>query len=140
MKNTPGPRAPPVSSRPSLKMTALSYSWSRAGAERSESLPWPGLTWTTLTTVRREKGRVVASRRTEIAVRKKAKMFGPSCSQPAKLDTADCPALPHTSLSVPADIRLELPSPSTSGATTGGGFMLTSDNKLQSQTRHTFKA
>ena len=26
-KNTPGPRAPPVSSRPSRKMTALSYSW-----------------------------------------------------------------------------------------------------------------
>ena len=27
MKNTPGPRAPPESRRPSLKMTALSYSW-----------------------------------------------------------------------------------------------------------------
>ena len=27
MKKTPGPRAPPVNSLPSLKMTALSYSW-----------------------------------------------------------------------------------------------------------------
>ena len=49
-----------------------------------------------------------------MAVRKKAKMLGPSCSHPA-------------------DIRLELPSPSTSGATTGGGFMLTSDDKLQGE-------
>ena len=38
MKNTPGPRAPPDSRRPSLKMTALSYSWSeKSKSNRDES-------------------------------------------------------------------------------------------------------
>ena len=50
-KKTPGPLAPPVSSLPSLKMTALSYSW------------------TTFTTKKREKGRVVVRRMTEQTVR-----------------------------------------------------------------------
>ena len=51
MKKTPGPLAPPVSSRPSLKMTALSYSW------------------TTFTMKNREKGMVEMMTRTETTVR-----------------------------------------------------------------------
>ena len=50
MKNTPGPRAPPVTNLPSLKMTALSYSW------------------TTFTTKKRERGREMRMRRTEVRV------------------------------------------------------------------------
>ena len=43
MKKTPGPRAPPDNSRPSLKMTALSYSC------------------TTFTQKKRDSGRVVTT-------------------------------------------------------------------------------
>ena len=59
-KNTPGPLAPPVSSLPSLKMTALSYSW------------------TTLTVKRRLRGRVPRMMRTEAMVMRKEQTPGPS--------------------------------------------------------------
>ena len=62
-KKTPGPLASPVRSRPSLKMTALSYSC------------------TTFTTKMREKGRVVVSKMTEHTVRMWENICGPS-SQP----------------------------------------------------------
>ena len=52
MKNTPGPEAPPDSSRPSLKMTARSYSW------------------TTFTVKRRESGKVTMMSKTEAMVRR----------------------------------------------------------------------
>ena len=52
MKNTPGPLAPPDRSLPSLKMTALSYSW------------------TTLTAKMREKGSVVMISTTENTLRR----------------------------------------------------------------------
>ena len=51
-KNTPGPLAPPDTSLPSLKMTALSYSW------------------TTLTAKKRLKGRVVIINTTENTFRR----------------------------------------------------------------------
>ena len=38
MKNTPGPRAPPDSSRPSLKMTALSYSWGEVSKSNRDKM------------------------------------------------------------------------------------------------------
>ena len=60
MKKTPGPRAPPVSSRPSLKMTALSYSW------------------TTFTTNMRLRGRVATINISEKMVRARAQIPGPS--------------------------------------------------------------
>ena len=60
MKKTPGPLAPPDSSLPSLKMTALSYSC------------------TTLTTNISDRGRVIKIRRTEIIVRRWAHSPGPS--------------------------------------------------------------
>ena len=60
MKNTPGPRAPPVRRRPSLKMTALSYSW------------------TTLTTKMRLRGKVATISIKEKMVRAMAQMPGPS--------------------------------------------------------------
>ena len=50
MKNTPGPRAFPVSIRPSRKTTALSYSW------------------TTFTTQQRERGKVRQMMRREMKV------------------------------------------------------------------------
>ena len=59
-KKTPGPRAPPVSSRPSLKMTALSYSW------------------TTFTTNMRLRGRVATINISENMVRARAQIPGPS--------------------------------------------------------------
>ena len=62
MKNRPGPFAPPALSLPSLKMTALSYSW------------------TTLTHMKRERGRVARNRRNETAVRKREQIPGPSGS------------------------------------------------------------
>ena len=61
-KNRPGPLAPPALRRPSLKMTALSYSW------------------TTLTHMKRERGRVARNRRNETAVRKREQIPGPSGS------------------------------------------------------------
>ena len=51
-KKTPGPRAPPDTSLPSLKITALSYSW------------------TTLTAKMREKGSVVMISTTENTLRR----------------------------------------------------------------------
>ena len=51
MKNTPGPLAPPDRSLPSLKMTALSYSW------------------TTFTMKNRENGMVEMMTRTDTTVR-----------------------------------------------------------------------
>ena len=59
-KKTPGPLAPPATSRPSLKMTALSYSW------------------TTLTAKKRLKGSVVIISITEKTLRRWAKKSGPS--------------------------------------------------------------
>jgi hypothetical protein len=35
MKKTPGPRAPPDSSRPSRNITALSYSWKKRQGSQS---------------------------------------------------------------------------------------------------------
>ena len=63
MKKTPGPLAPPLTSRPSRKMTALSNSW------------------TTLTTRRRERGRVTRIRRREMTVRSLEQSTGPPLSQ-----------------------------------------------------------
>ena len=60
MKKTPGPLAPPVSSRPSLKMTALSYSW------------------TTFTTNRRESGRETTMSISDPIVMMRAQIPGPS--------------------------------------------------------------
>ena len=60
MKKTPGPRAPPDNSRPSLKMTALSYSC------------------TTFTTNRRESGRETRISTMEMKVRRWAHSPGPS--------------------------------------------------------------
>ena len=51
-KKTPGPEAPPDRSLPSLKMTALSYSW------------------TTFTVKRRERGKVTMMSITEAMVRR----------------------------------------------------------------------
>ena len=59
-KKTPGPLAPPVNSLPSLKMTALSYSW------------------TTLTTKKREKGRKRTIRKIEKHVSSLEHNPGPS--------------------------------------------------------------
>ena len=59
-KKTPGPLAPPDTSLPSLKMTALSYSW------------------TTLTAKKRLKGSVVISSITEKTLRRWANKSGPS--------------------------------------------------------------
>ena len=60
MKKTPGPLAPPDSSRPSLKMTALSYSW------------------TTFTTKKREKGSDARMMRREMMVMRVAQTPAPS--------------------------------------------------------------
>ena len=59
-KKTPGPRAPPVSSLPSLKMTALSYSW------------------TTFTTKIKLSGSVATINIKENMVRARAQIPGPS--------------------------------------------------------------
>ena len=59
-KKTPGPLAPPANSLPSLKITALSYSW------------------TTLTTKKREKGRKRMMRKQEKRVRSLEHTPGPS--------------------------------------------------------------
>ena len=59
-KKTPGPRAPPDRRRPSLKMTALSYSW------------------TTFTEAAREQGRVSRISRTEKRVIKNEQISAPS--------------------------------------------------------------
>ena len=67
-KKTPGPEAPPVSSRPSLKMTALSYSW------------------TTLIVKRRERGRVPRMMRTLAMVRRNEQRPGPSSQAAASRD------------------------------------------------------
>ena len=60
MSRDPGPLAPPDRRRPSLKMTALSYSW------------------TTLTEAAREQGRVSRISRTENRVIRKEQMSAPS--------------------------------------------------------------
>ena len=60
MKKTPGPLAPPESSLPSLKMTALSYSW------------------TTFTTKRRERGRETTMSISDPIVMMRAQIPGPS--------------------------------------------------------------
>jgi len=60
MKKMPGPRAPPLSKRPSLKMTTRSYSC------------------TTLTAKQREKGSVTSTRIMEKKVSKCAHKPGPS--------------------------------------------------------------
>ena len=65
MKNTPGPLAPPDNSLPSLKMTALSYSW------------------TTFTTNIKESGRETRMRNKDPIVMTRAQIPGPS-SQPAE--------------------------------------------------------
>ena len=59
-KKTPGPLAPPVRSLPSLKMTALSYSW------------------TTLTTKSIERGSVMMMKKSERTVIASAQRPGPS--------------------------------------------------------------
>ena len=71
-KKTPGPRAPPVSSRPSLKMTALSYSC-KFGDISSSDEDQP--TWTTFTTKKRDSGRVTMIRKRENIVRAKAQIL-----------------------------------------------------------------
>ena len=43
MKKTPGPLAPPVTSLPSLKMTALSYSWNFSFVENFKKMRWENL-------------------------------------------------------------------------------------------------
>ena len=74
-KKTPGPQAPPVSSRPSLKMTALSYSC-KFGDISSSDEDQP--TWTTFTTKKRDSGRVTMIRKREKIVRARAQTPGPS--------------------------------------------------------------
>ena len=59
-KNTPGPLAPPVKSLPSLKITALSYSW------------------TTLTTKSIDSGSVMIMKKSERTVIASAQRPGPS--------------------------------------------------------------
>ena len=59
-KKTPGPRAPPATRRPSLKMTARSYSC------------------TTLTVNKREVGRVTKIRKIDNNVIRKEQMSAPS--------------------------------------------------------------
>ena len=59
-KKTPGPLAPPVKSLPSLKITALSYSW------------------TTLTTNSIERGSVMMMKNSERTVMASAHSPGPS--------------------------------------------------------------
>ena len=109
MKNTPGPRAPPVRSLPSLKITARSYSYDDYGDDcdddevfddklkqrtHTESgrvrmlmmmlkmmLKLMVKTWTTLTVMRRETGRVMMMISTEARVMRIAQMLVPS-SQP----------------------------------------------------------
>ena len=63
IKKTPGPLAPPDSSRPSLNMTALSYSLMVLVGNNYSLALLP--TWTTFTTKKREKGRVIMMRRME---------------------------------------------------------------------------
>jgi hypothetical protein len=74
MKKTPGPRAPPVSSRPSLKMTARSYSW----AHGHEAAGLGERTWTTFITKKSEMGREAAMRNREMTLSMCEHMPGPS--------------------------------------------------------------
>ena len=76
MKNTPGPRAPPERRRPSRKITVRSYSLKTKIFERSKIVTRQ--TWTTLITMRREKGRVTTMRIKEKSVRRWAQMPGAS--------------------------------------------------------------
>ena len=70
-KKTPGPLAPPVTSLPSLKMTALSYSW------------------TTFTMKKRENGRVPMMRRQEKTFNNSANRLGPSSHTAQTSDYSD---------------------------------------------------
>ena len=83
MKNTPGPRVPPVRSNPRRNMTALSYSWRRRTVFQEYLI---GVyTWTTLTTKKRDRGMVTSTSRMENIVRSKEHIPGPS-SQAEMMD------------------------------------------------------